>query len=135
LFYGVFVRFSTRGVQKHQHHKSLWGKAHVKNFLPKTKKIEEKNHFVSFFPFSFLSRFLALFLCMRSSKTPHIYFKAGPEGLKKNSKKGRRQAGIGPSLLFYILLFVPCQSLYTVYSTPINDKIRDTPQEHAASRT
>ena len=45
FFYGVFVRFSTRGVQKH--HKKLFGKIHVKNLWP--KKLRKKN----FFPFIF----------------------------------------------------------------------------------
>jgi hypothetical protein len=33
LFYGVFVRFATRGVQKH--HKCFLGEVHVKSFWPK----------------------------------------------------------------------------------------------------
>jgi hypothetical protein len=45
FFYGVFVRFSTRGVQKHN--KKLFGKIHVKNFWP--KNLRKKN----FFPFIF----------------------------------------------------------------------------------
>jgi hypothetical protein len=43
FFYGVFVRFSTRGVQKH--HKKLFGKVHVKNFWPK-KLRGKKNPFI-----------------------------------------------------------------------------------------
>jgi hypothetical protein len=38
---GVFVRFSTRGVQKH--HKNVLGKIHVKKFWP--KKLREKKRF------------------------------------------------------------------------------------------
>jgi hypothetical protein len=41
IFYGVFVRFSARGVQKHQ--KKLFGKIHVKNFWP--KKLRKKKLF------------------------------------------------------------------------------------------
>jgi hypothetical protein len=50
FFYGVFVRFSTRGVQKH--HKKLFGKIHVKNFWP--KKLRKKTFFLSSFPMAFL---------------------------------------------------------------------------------
>jgi hypothetical protein len=64
LFYGVFVRFSTRGVQKH--HKKLFGENLCQNLL--AEKVEKKNPFV-FSHRLFLSRFWP-FLCMRSSKTP-----------------------------------------------------------------
>jgi hypothetical protein len=40
FFGGVFVRFSTRGVQKH--HKNVLGKVHVKSFWPKNEKIKKK---------------------------------------------------------------------------------------------
>jgi hypothetical protein len=66
LFYGVFVRFLTRGVQKH--HKNFLGEVHAKNFLPK-KLREQKGTIV----FSFYRVFLAVSLndlCMRGPKTP-----------------------------------------------------------------
>jgi hypothetical protein len=60
-FYGVFVRFSTRGVQKH--HKKLFGKIHVKNFWP--KKLRKKKLFsFHLFPWRFCA-----FLNKGSSKT------------------------------------------------------------------
>jgi hypothetical protein len=49
IFYGVFVRFSTRGVQKHR--KSFLGKIHVKNFWP--KKLRKQTFFLSSLPFDF----------------------------------------------------------------------------------
>jgi hypothetical protein len=48
-FPSVFVRISTRGVQKH--HKKLFGKIHVKNFWP--KKLRKKPFFLSSFPIDF----------------------------------------------------------------------------------
>jgi hypothetical protein len=50
--YGIFVRFSTRGVQKR--HKKLMGKVHVKNFWPKKLRF-------FFFPFVFSHRFFNRF--------------------------------------------------------------------------
>jgi hypothetical protein len=59
----AFVRFSTRGVQKH--HKKLFGKIHVKNFWP--KKLRKKN----FFPFVFSHRFfLIAFLAVSLHEEP-----------------------------------------------------------------
>jgi hypothetical protein len=51
IFYGVFVRFSSRGVQKHQ--KNFLGEVHVKNFWP--KKLRKKTtFFLPSFPIDFL---------------------------------------------------------------------------------
>jgi hypothetical protein len=64
LFYGVFVRFSTRGVQKH--HKCFLGEVHVKSFWP--KKLRKKN----FFPVVFSQRFfLIAFLAVSLHEEPN----------------------------------------------------------------
>jgi hypothetical protein len=50
FFDGVFVRFSTRGVQKH--HQTNLGEVHVKNFWPKKLRGEKK--VLSSFPIHFV---------------------------------------------------------------------------------
>jgi hypothetical protein len=52
----VFVRFSTRGVQKH--HKNFFGEVHVKNLLPKKVKGE------FFLPVVFFLRFFTRFFAV-----------------------------------------------------------------------
>jgi hypothetical protein len=83
---GVFVRFSTRGVQKH--HKNFLGKIHVKNFWPKKLR---KTFFLAFFGrFSsgfFLSRFLAVSLHEEPKNTIKTFSKIRPENLKKSQKR------------------------------------------------
>ena len=85
FFYGVFVRFSTRGVQKH--HKKNLGKIHVKNFWP--KKMREKKLFsFRLFPSTFvLSRFLAVSLHEEPKNTIKIFSKIRPENLQKSQKR------------------------------------------------
>jgi hypothetical protein len=59
---GVFLRFSTRGVQKH--YKQLFGESPCQK--PLAGKVEKKTFFLSSFPIGFcLSRFWP-FLCMMS---------------------------------------------------------------------
>ena len=64
LFYGVFVRFSTRGVRKH--YKKLFGESPCQKLL--AEKVEKKKTF-------FLSSFPMAFLCV------------SPQGEFKNTKK------------------------------------------------
>jgi hypothetical protein len=59
LFYGVFVRFSTRGVKKH--HKTFWEKPCQKLFA---KKVEKKNVFPSILFIAFLA------VSLHEEKTP-----------------------------------------------------------------
>jgi hypothetical protein len=57
VFYGGFVRFSTRGVQKH--HKNVLGEVHVENFLP--KKVEKKTFSCRLSPFDSFYRVFGRF--------------------------------------------------------------------------
>jgi hypothetical protein len=57
--YGVFVRFSTRGVQKHPN--MLFGGSPCQNLL--AEKAERKNNF---FPVVFPLRFFWPFFCIKS---------------------------------------------------------------------
>jgi hypothetical protein len=83
IFYGVFVRFSTRGVQKH--HKKLFGESPVKNFGPK-KLRENKLFFLRLFPSIFFIAFLAVSLHEEPKNTIKIFSKIRPENLKKTQK-------------------------------------------------
>jgi hypothetical protein len=87
LFYGVFVRFSTRGVQKH--HKNFFGEVQCQK--PLAGKIEKKTpFFLSSFPIDFvLSRFwpLAVSLHEEPKNTTEMFSKTRPENLKKSQKK------------------------------------------------
>jgi hypothetical protein len=56
LFYGVFVRFSTRGVQKH--HKKLFGESPCQKLLAKKVEICFS---LSYFPFDFFNRVFGRF--------------------------------------------------------------------------
>jgi hypothetical protein len=65
LVYGVLVRFSTRGVQKH--HKYFLWEVHVKNFWP--KQLRKNNFFPVVFPIDFFYRVFGRFsVSMRSPK-------------------------------------------------------------------
>jgi hypothetical protein len=84
--HGVFVRFSTRGVQKH--HKNFLGEVHVKNFWP--KKLRKKNFFpvvCRLFPSIFLIAFLAVSLHEEPKNTIKIFSKIRPENRKKPQKR------------------------------------------------
>jgi hypothetical protein len=60
--YGVFVRFSTRGVQKH--HKTLFGGNTCQKLLAEKEKVEEKklfSYFLSSFPIDLFYRVFGRF--------------------------------------------------------------------------
>jgi hypothetical protein len=57
MAYGVFVRFSTRGVQKHQ--KTLLGENPCQKLL--AEKVENKNLFPVVFPSIFFNRVFGRF--------------------------------------------------------------------------
>jgi hypothetical protein len=59
FFYGVFVRFSTRGVQKH-HKNFLWG-VHVKSFFEKVEEKGKKTFSLSSFPSALFYRVFGRF--------------------------------------------------------------------------
>jgi hypothetical protein len=83
LFYGVFVRFSTRGVQKH--HKNLFGESPCQKLL--AEKVEKKKLFpVVFSHRFFLIAFLAVSLHEEPKNTIKIFYKIRPE-ISKNLKK------------------------------------------------
>jgi hypothetical protein len=86
FFNGVFVRFSTRGVQKH-HTKLFWGSPCRKLFA---KKVEKKNFVpvVCRFSFSFfLTAFLAVSLHDELKNTTKMCSKTRPENLTKKPQK------------------------------------------------
>jgi hypothetical protein len=85
VWFGVFVRFSTRGVQKH--HKNLFGESPCQKLL--AEKVEKKNLFsFRLFPsIFFLIAFLAVSLHDEPKNTIKIFSKIRPENLKKISKK------------------------------------------------
>jgi hypothetical protein len=84
IFYGVFVRFSKRGV-KNTINTNL-GKIHVKSFWP--KKLRKKPFFLSSLSHRlFLSRFLAVSLHEEPKNTIQMFSKIGPENLKKSQKR------------------------------------------------
>jgi hypothetical protein len=79
---GVFVRFSTRGVQKH--HQKFFGEIPYPMSKTAAKKTEgNKPFFLALLllrpSICFIAFFFGPFLCMRSSK--------GPENLKKSPQK------------------------------------------------
>jgi hypothetical protein len=81
----AFVRFSTRGVQKH--HKTLFWEIHVKNFWPK-KLRGKKKKILSSFPIDFFFiAFLAVSLHEEPKNTIKIFSQIRPENLKKSQKK------------------------------------------------
>jgi hypothetical protein len=80
-FYGVFVRFSTRGVQKHQ--KNFFGEDHLKNFWAKKLRF----FLAVVFPSIFFIAFLAVSLHEEPKNTIKIFSKIKPENLKKSQKK------------------------------------------------
>ena len=80
---GIFVRFSTRGVQKH--HKQILGEIHVESFLP--KKLRKQKCMPFFFLRLFFIAFLAVSLHEEPKNTIKIFPKIRPENLKKSQKK------------------------------------------------
>jgi hypothetical protein len=81
---GVFVRFSTRGVQKH--HKKLFGGNPCQKLL--AEKVEKKKLFsFRLFPSIFFVAFLAVSLHEEPKNTIKIFSKIKPENLKKSQKK------------------------------------------------
>ena len=87
MAYGVFVRFSTRGVQKH--HKNFLGQAYCQKLL--AEKVERKKNF---FPFVFSHRlffiaFLAVSLHEEPKNTTKIFSKIRLVNLKESQKKYR----------------------------------------------
>jgi hypothetical protein len=84
FFYGVFVRFSTRGVQKH--HKKLFGGSPCQKLL--AEKVERKKLFsCRLFPSIFFIAFLAISLDEEPQNTIKTFSKIRPENLKKSQKK------------------------------------------------
>jgi hypothetical protein len=84
VFTSAFVRFSTRGVQKH--HKTLFGGSTCQKLL--AEKVERKN----FSPFVFSHRFffiafLAVSLHEKPKSTIKIFSQIRPENLKKSQKR------------------------------------------------
>jgi hypothetical protein len=102
FFYGVFVRFSTRRVQKH--HKKLFGKVHVKNFWPK-KLRKKKLVSCRLFPSIFLIAFLAVSLHEEPKNTIKIFSKIRPK-----KKKNRRVEEVNGRkyLIFFLAAFFLC---------------------------
>jgi hypothetical protein len=87
FFYGVFVRFSIRGVQKH--HKKFSRKVHVKSFWPKKLRVEKKLFSCRLFPSTsdFFIAFLAVSLQVEPKNTTEIFSKIRPENLKKSQEE------------------------------------------------
>jgi hypothetical protein len=87
FFYGVFVRFSTRGVQKR--HKKLFGESLCQKLL--AGKVDKKKLFsFHLFPFPIeiiFIAFLAVSLHEEPKNTPKIFSKTRPENLKKSQKR------------------------------------------------
>jgi hypothetical protein len=79
------VRFSRRGVQKHQ--KKLLGGSACQKLL--AEEVERKKTFflLSSFPIDFFNRFLAVSLHEEPKNTIKIFSKIRPENLKKSEKK------------------------------------------------
>jgi hypothetical protein len=78
----AFVRFSTRGVQKH--HKTLFGGSTCQKIL--AEKVEgKKNSFVFSHRFFFIA-FLAVSLHEEPQNTIKIFSQIRPENLKKSQK-------------------------------------------------
>jgi hypothetical protein len=86
LFYGVFVRFSTRGVQKYHKNVLVFGENPSQKLL--AEKVEKKKMLSSFPINFFLSRFFAVFLHEEPKNTTKIFSKT--RGLPK--KRKRKQA-------------------------------------------
>jgi hypothetical protein len=83
LFYGVFVRFSTRGVQKH--HKKRFGGNPCQKLL--AEKVEKKQLFSCRLSHQiFFIAFLAVSLHEEPKNTIKIFSKIRPENLKKSQK-------------------------------------------------
>jgi hypothetical protein len=80
FFNGVFVRFSTRGVQKH--HKKRFGESPSFG-----RKVERKKNPVVFTLRFVLIAFLAVSLHEELKNTIKIFSKIRPENLKKSQKK------------------------------------------------
>jgi hypothetical protein len=99
FFNGVFVRFSTRGVQKHT--KKLLEKIHVKSFWPK-KLRPKKNLFLSSFPVDFLSRFLAVSLHEELKNTTKTFWRKSEKVKRKKLFSFR----LFPSICFIAFLAV-----------------------------
>jgi hypothetical protein len=86
------VRFSTRGVPKHQ--KKLFGENLCQKLL--AEKVErKKTFFLSSFPIVFFITFLAVSLHEEPKNTIKIFSKIRLENLKNLQKKGRE---VGTSL-------------------------------------
>jgi hypothetical protein len=84
--YGVFVHFSTRGVQKHHDH--LFGENPCQKLL--AEKVEKQKLFsFRLFPSMFFIAFLAVFLHEEPKNTIKMFSKIRPENLQKKLKKGR----------------------------------------------
>jgi hypothetical protein len=80
----AFVRFSTRGVQKH--HKTLFGGNTCQK--PLAEKVEEKNLFsFRLFPSISFIAFLAVSLHEEPKNTIKIFSQIRPENLKKSQKR------------------------------------------------
>jgi hypothetical protein len=80
----AFVRFSTRGVQKH--HKTIFGGNTCQKLL--AEKVEGKNLFsFRLFPSIFFIAFLAVSLHEEPKNTIKIFSQIRPENLKKTQKR------------------------------------------------
>jgi hypothetical protein len=101
IFCGVFVRFSTREVQKQ--HNNFLGEVHVKKLL--AKKLRKETFFCRRFPSIGLSRFLAVSLHEKPKYTINIFSKNRPENLKKSQKKvsgtQKKQTMVVPTSVFF----------------------------------
>jgi hypothetical protein len=83
LFYGVFVRFSTRGVQKHQ---NLFLENPCQKLFAK-KKLRKIPLFPVVFPFDFFNRVFGLSLHEELKNTIKICLKSDPKILKNLNKR------------------------------------------------
>jgi hypothetical protein len=94
--HGVFVRFSTRGVQKH--YKKLFGESPCRKLL--AEKVEKKKPFsCRLFPSIFVIAFLAVSLHEEPKNTTKIFSKIRPENRKKSQKRYH-----GTYVAFFFLL-------------------------------
>jgi hypothetical protein len=94
------VRFSTRGVKKHQ--KNFLGEVHVKNFWPKKLRGGKKS---CLFPLIFFIAFLAVSLHEGEPKNTTILF---PKSDLKISTKSQQKAGRYVAFFFFFLS-APCK--------------------------
>jgi hypothetical protein len=88
----VFVRSSTRGVQKR--HKKFLGKAHVKNFWPKKLREKGKKLFsCRLFPTGFFIAFLAVSLHEEPKNTTKLFSVFQKNQTKKSQKISKKRKG------------------------------------------